>query len=219
MSERVVAHAFADAQRVPVWTKPAPRRFAAVPSAGTTGFSAWGSAPAEPEQVEDVAEQAAHDSGAESLIQQGYALGLAEGRRMAEATLAEERAALARLVEGLEALQPEPPQQLASLLAASVRRLVAQIVGEVEINEETLTERTQAVAALIVEDAAPSRLRVHPDDAGRLAGARLDLEIAADPTLAPGSILLETSAGWIEDGPAVRLEKLRTALDRMGAPR
>ena len=28
----------------------------------------------------------------------------------------------------------------------------------------------------------------------------------------------ETGHGWIEDGPAVRLERLRAELDRMGAP-
>jgi flagellar assembly protein FliH len=37
--------------------------------------------------------------------------------------------------------------------------------------------------------------------------------------LAPGTIRLDTGAGWVEDGPNVRLEKLRNALDRMGAPR
>ena len=36
--------------------------------------------------------------------------------------------------------------------------------------------------------------------------------------LARGSIVLETGHGWIEDGPAIRLERLRAELDRMGAP-
>jgi hypothetical protein len=32
-------------------------------------------------------------------------------------------------------------------------------------------------------------------------------------------LLLETGAGWIEDGPAVRLDRLRAELDRIGAAR
>jgi hypothetical protein len=31
-------------------------------------------------------------------------------------------------------------------------------------------------------------------------------------------VKLECASGWIEDGPAVRLERLRLALDRIGAP-
>ena len=44
------------------------------------------------------------------------------------------------------------------------------------------------------------------------------LPTTPDAGLARGSIVLETGHGWIEDGPAVRLERLRAELDRMGAP-
>ena len=36
-------------------------------------------------------------------------------------------------------------------------------------------------------------------------------------TFAGRTLVLETGHGWIEDGPAVRLERLRAALDRVGA--
>ena len=39
------------------------------------------------------------------------------------------------------------------------------------------------------------------------------------PALERGTLILETGHGWVEDGPAVRLERLRAELDRMGAPR
>ena len=38
-----------------------------------------------------------------------------------------------------------------------------------------------------------------------------------DPALQRGSIILDTGDGWIEDGPAVRLERLRAALDSFGS--
>jgi flagellar assembly protein FliH len=213
MSDPAFAHDFSGAQAVPVWTRPRHHAFAAADRAAPGGFSAWVDRQEEPDP------EPSSNPGADSLIEQGYALGLAEGRRVAEARLAEDYAAVARLMQSLEALQPEPPVALAAMLSASVRRLVAQIVGEVEVNAETLAERTLAVATVITDEASPSRLRLHPDDAARLEGLPLPLEILPDPTMPPGAILVETGSGWIEDGPAVRLEKLGLALDRMGAPR
>ena len=156
---------------------------------------------------------------AEALIAQGYADGLNEGRRLAMIELEEERSALARLAESLESLKPQNSDGLAALLAATVKRLVAQVVGETEIDAATLAERAQAVAAMIAEETSPKRLRLHPTDLARLSDANIAVEMVADPMLAPGTIMLDTGAGWVEDGPNVRLEKLRNALDRMGAPR
>ena len=148
-----------------------------------------------------------------------YELGLAEGRRTVEAELAAERDALARLAESLETLRPEPTNALALLLAETVDRLVREIIGQVEIDPMVLLERARAAAALIGENVAPSKLRVHPDDAEILAPATLEIPIEPDPSLERGSIVLETGNGWIEDGPAVRLERLRAELDKMAAPR
>ena len=209
---------FAEAARVPVWTRPPARRFTAAPSGDPVRFSAWADQ-AEAGVEEEEARPMPSMDDAETLMAEGYAQGLAEGRRVAELQLADERAALARLAESLGALEPEPPAALAAQLAHSVRRLVAQIVGEIEIDSALLAERTQAAAAVIAEDAAPARLRLNPRDIERLAEARIDLERVADPSLSEGTILLETAAGWLEDGPAVRLDKLRLALDRLGCPR
>jgi hypothetical protein len=32
-------------------------------------------------------------------------------------------------------------------------------------------------------------------------------------------VLLETAEGWVEDGPAIRLERLRAELDKVAAAR
>ncbi|HWW64297.1 MAG TPA: FliH/SctL family protein [Sphingomonadaceae bacterium] len=163
---------------------------------------------------EDTAEPEVHD-----VLAQAYSDGFNEGRRVAEKEYAAERDAVARLAETLQALEPEPSGALAALLAETVERLVRQIVGEVAIDGEILLERAANAAALIAEEASPARMRLHPDDLARLDGADLPVEKVADPALAPGTVLLETGEGWIEDGPAAGLEKLRIALDRMGAPR
>jgi flagellar assembly protein FliH len=148
-----------------------------------------------------------------------YQLGIEEGRRTAALEYAAERDAIARLAESLEVLRPEPTNALALLLAEAVDRLVRQVIGEVEIDPMLLLERAKAAAALVGENTAPSRLRAHPQDAEMLAQARLDIPVEADPLLMRGAIVLETGNGWIEDGPAVRLERLRAELDRMAAPK
>ena len=146
-----------------------------------------------------------------------FAQGFDEGRRTVELELAADREALARLTESLEALRPEPTGALAAMLAETVERLVRQIVGSVEIDGKLLRERAETVAAMIGEDTDPARLLVHPEDAPLLGDARVPVEIATDPALPRGTVRLESGAGWIEDGPVVRLERLRRALDQMGA--
>lgn len=196
-----------DAERVPVWTRPPSRPFTARAPAAGAHFNAW-------------AEEAgpAPLSDPEALLAEGYAQGLAEGRRTVEREVAAERAAIARLAEAIETLRPEPPAAFAAVLSEAVKRLVAQIVGAVGIDEAALIERVRTIAAMAAEDDETARIRLHPDDRALLADAMPDFDLVADATLLPGTIVAETGAGWIEDGPAVRMEKLRALLDRMGCP-
>jgi flagellar assembly protein FliH len=146
-----------------------------------------------------------------------YAQGYADARAMIEKEIAAERDAIVQLAGSLEVLKPEPTGALAMLLAETVDKMVRQIVGEVEIDGLTLLARAREAAELIGKDTEPSRLRAHPEDVALLEAAELEIELFADPALERGTLVLETGHGWIEDGPAVRLERLRTALDRMGA--
>lgn len=152
------------------------------------------------------------------LEEEAFAAGHAEGRREAELDYEAERDALARLTQSLQVLRPEPANALALLLAEAVDRLVREVVGQVEIDATLLLARAQQAAALVARDVEPTKLRAHPDDIVHLERAGLGLTLEADPGLARGAIVLETGHGWIEDGPAVRLERLRAELDRMGAP-
>ena len=154
-----------------------------------------------------------------SVEEAAFAQGFAEGRRTVELELAAERDALVRLAESLEVLTPEPANALALMLVETVDRLVRDIVGSVEIDANLLLARAKAAAELVAANVAPSKLRVHPADLAHLEGAGLEVALEPDPTLARGSLLLETGDGWIEDGPAIRLERLRTELDKMVSAR
>ena len=148
-----------------------------------------------------------------------YAQGYEEGRRVAEEEVVGEREAVVRLAASLELLRPQPTNALALLLAETVDRLVREIVGSVEIDASLLLERARTAAQMIGEQTEPAKLRVHPADAGLLVQAELDVPITPDGTLQRGTIVVETSQGWIEDGPGVRLERLRAELDKMAAAR
>lgn len=152
----------------------------------------------------------------EKVQADAFAQGFEAGRRTVEMEVAAERDAITRLAENLQILEPQPTNALAVLMAEAVERLVRQIVGQVDIDKDMLMERAERVAAMIGEDVEPGRLRVHPDDAALLSPARLPVAILGDASLERGTLLLETGEGWIEDGPAVRLERLRAALDKMG---
>jgi flagellar assembly protein FliH len=154
----------------------------------------------------------------ESVRAEAFARGLEEGRRTAELELAGERDAVARLAETLETLRPEPSNALALVLAEAVDRLVRQIVGTGGVEATQLVARAEAAAAMIADEMAPGRLRLNPEDVPLLEAARIPVALVADETLARGTLVLETGEGWIEDGPAIRLERLRAELDRMGAP-
>ena len=95
---------------------------------------------------------------------------------------------------------------------------ISELVGKYREYKD-LKQGIEDSRAMIAEETAPKRLRLHPTDAVRLQGTHFAVEIVGDPMLAPGTIILDTGSGWVEDGPHVRLEKLRAQLDRLGAPR
>ena len=151
------------------------------------------------------------------LIEEAYKKGWEEGRQASEQALEHEHAALRALIASLEVLRPQPSKALGVVLAETVERLVRQIAGEVAIDADLLVQRAQAAAALLSEEMAPGRMRVNPEDVALLSGAGLPVDLVADATIARGSLVLETATGWIEDGPSVRLARLRAALDGLGS--
>lgn len=145
-----------------------------------------------------------------------FALGLAEGQRLAEAAFTVERGQLLALVAGAEALQDEPSEELAQLIAETVERLVRQIVDSAPIDAEWLRVQAETAAAMVAEADKARTLWVNPADAALLVDAPIALPIEADPAMARGTVRIETSAGWIEHGRAVYLNELRAALGGEG---
>jgi len=206
------------ATRAPAWAKPAP----------TAHFTAWGDGDTQPRRrASDFAptQMAASpppgepEPDIEALRAHAFAEGFEQGRQTVLAEFARQREALAELIRSAEVLRPEPNGPLAAVLAETVTRFVRQIVGEVKIDPTTLRERAETLADLVNAECGPARLRLHPDDIAMLDGVDLGVPLAPDHHLASGSIILETGEGWIEDGPQVRLTRLRAQLDAMGLPR
>lgn len=154
----------------------------------------------------------------EAIRAEAFAEGFEQGCRTVDGEVTQEREALAALMESLTALQAEPPEALAALLATTVERLVHQIVGEVPINPILLVKRAEAAALLVGEETQASRLLVNPADLPLFARTRVQIEIVGDPTIEPGALRVVWGQGWIEDGPAVRLARLRASLDKLVAP-
>lgn len=212
MSNPAPTPSFAGAERCSVWTRP--------DTTAPGPFRAWGEALRQAFEVpQDELEEQEPPLDIEAIradaMAQGFAAGIEAGRREAD----KEREALRRLAGGLERLRPEPTQGLGAMIAATVERLLYEVVGEVEVNRDTLIDRAQAAAALIGEETRPTVLKLCPADMARIDGAELPLPAEADPALAPGELRLETGSGSIEDGPGLRLERLRAALDRIAASR
>ena len=145
-----------------------------------------------------------------------FARGLAEGQRIAEAAYAPERHKLLALIAATEALQDEPSEELAQLIAETVERLVRQIVDTAPIDAEWLRGQAETAASMVAEADKARTLWVHPDDAALLVDCPLALPVEADASMPRGTVRIETSVGWIEHGRAVYLEELRAALGSEG---
>ena len=141
-----------------------------------------------------------------------FAKGLAEGQRLAETAFAAEREQLLSLIAGAEALQDEPSEELAQMIAETVERLVRQIVAEAPIDADWLKGQAETAAALVAECDKARTLWVHPQDAALLMDCQLKLPVEADAAMIRGTVRVETSGGWIEHGRAVYLGELRAAL-------
>ena len=214
MSEIWTSEIAGEATRVDAWARPAP----------TSHFTPWGGDGHPKRRASDFAPsprpaQAEPVTNIETLRNEAFAEGFEQGRQTVMMEFAREREALAELIRSAEALQPEDSGPLAAVLAETVSRFVRQIVGEVQIDPKTLKERAEAIAELVTAESGPARLRMNPDDIALLEGLDIGLPTAPDHHLVSGQIVLETGEGWIEDGPQVRLAKLRAQLDNMALPR
>lgn len=151
----------------------------------------------------------------EDPFDEGYRQGFAE----AELAYSEERKRMTALLAACEALQAEPSEELALLIAETVDGLVRLTVGEVEIDAALLLERSRRAAAVVAVADGARTLRLHPEDLALIEPDALPITAIGDPAIGRGSLRIEDSAGWVEDGVSVHLEALREQLGLDGAAR
>lgn len=162
-----------------------------------------------------VIEMEAEADPLEEARMEAFTMGFDEGCRITAQTHADASDAHNRLTQALEMLAPAPSGMLSTMLSATVVRLVEQIVGEVEIDIERLVQRCDTVAAFIEDNQGKSALHLHPDDISLLDGETIGVALVPDKAMHRGCVRLETADGWVEDGPDVRLARLRALMDDM----
>ncbi len=149
----------------------------------------------------------------------GYAEGLAAARAAVDDAGERDRALLGGLLDRLAAGQPIDREAIAGQLRQTVLLLVGKLVGEVGVSPELLAGRVERAADHLADAAESALLRVHPDDVALLEG-RLPRNLFAvgDAGVARGSFVLESASTVVEDGPALWLEQLAGAVDRVAVP-
>lgn len=151
----------------------------------------------------------------EQASQEGFVLGFQEGERITREAFEADNSARLQLAAAIGQLGGMDEGTLASLLSAAVLRLVTQIVGEVPVDEARLAERCAAVAAHIDPDDGKAVLEVNPEDLSLIDTSAISVALKPNREIARGCVRLATSEGWIEDGPDVRLSRLKAMMDDM----
>lgn len=182
-------------------------RFGAAGNGGGWTAAQAGVMDEHPQQPEvDLVEQASRE---------GFVAGFQEGERITREAMAADETARQALADAITQLASAGEGALASLLSHAVLRLVTQIVGDVAIDETRLAERCAEVAACIDPDDGKTVLEVNPDDLPLIDASDIGIALSPNPQLARGSVRLATADGWIEDGPDVRLSRLKALMDDM----
>jgi flagellar assembly protein FliH len=174
------------------------------------GFRALGTRASEPET--DLPSVESVEMPTLDMYQAGYDT----GRRDAEVAFNVERTQYKALIATANALQSEPSEELAVLIAEAVERLVTQIVGNAPVDRDWLNHHAARAAALVADCDAARTMWLHPDDLPLIDGDQISLTLMADPNADRGSIRIECSNGWIEHGKALYLEAMRAELGLAG---
>lgn len=152
-----------------------------------------------------------------------HAAGYAEGLAAAQAAVNEagerDRALLAGLLDQLAAGREIDREGIAAALRQTVLMLVAKTVGEAGVSPELLAGRVEKAAEFLADATESALLRVHPEDVPLLEG-RLPRNLfpVGDAAVARGSFVLESASTVIEDGPALWLDQLSAAVDKVAVP-
>ncbi len=140
--------------------------------------------------------------------EQAYVRGFEDGRSHTATQFEAEQTQLRALVANAAILQPEPSEEIVTLIVEAVAALARLAVGNAPIDREWLVARAREAAAIIADCDAARTVWVHPDNVDFLTEAGLGLDIHSDPDAEPGSIRIACSSGWIEHGRSLYLERI-----------
>jgi flagellar assembly protein FliH len=154
-------------------------------------------------------------------IAAAHAAGYEEGIAAAAAAAMEVARRDETLVAGITAalVQRVDRDALAGRLRQTVLHLVTRLVGEVGISAELIGGRIEAATELLADKTESALLRLHPDDVALVEG-RLPATVFAvgDPHVERGSFVMESASTIVEDGPALWLDQLAGAIDKVPVP-
>lgn len=155
-------------------------------------------------------------------LEAAHAAGYAEGLAAAAAATQAKTSRDAALLTGIGAALGDgriDRDAMAAQLRQTVLLLVTRIVGDVGVEADRLAQRVEVAADLLADKAESAMLRAHPDDVTLLDG-RLPATIfpVGDATVSRGSFVLESASTVVEDGPALWMEQLAAAIDRVPLP-
>lgn len=149
------------------------------------------------------APDAAAHASLEAAEARAFAAGEAAGRAAAEAEARETIAHARALRLNFRALDEAARGVLAAELAATVEALCAELLGEYARDPAALAARCEAAAARLGGGWQGAVLHLHPDDAASLPpGALAGWQIATDPALERGALVIEGPDGAVRDTPA-----------------
>ncbi|MDR6788976.1 flagellar assembly protein FliH [Sphingomonas sp. BE138] len=149
----------------------------------------------------------------------GYHEGLADAALAADAVVSRERELLESVAAAMKVGGAIDRVALAEALRRTVTMLVTQLVGEIGVSAPLLAARVEAATELLADASESAMLRVNPEDLplleGRVPGTVFPV---GDEAVARGSFVMEAASTIVEDGPAMWLDQLATAIERAAVP-
>lgn len=148
----------------------------------------------------------------------GYAEGLAAAAAQAQGERMRDEALLTALTAAFNGGRLDR-QAMAARLRQTVLLLVTRVVGDAGVSADRLAARIDVAAEMLADSAESAILRVHPDDVALLASHLPDTIFpVGDPHVDRGSFVLESASTVVEDGPALWLEQLSAAIEKVALP-
>ena len=189
---------------------PAPRHFSPADPAGPKPPAGWD--PLDPTPTAHL-----------DAIAAAHAAGYAEGEAAATVAAAQaherDRRLLADLATALAAAGRIDRERMGRQLRETVLLLVGKLVGEAGVSAELLAARVTAATELLADAAESALLRVNPADVALLEGQLPETVFqVGDASVARGAFVLESASSVVEDGPALWLEQMTAAIERVAMP-